>query len=46
MATKTKKVTTADIRAWAQSRGIAVGERGRLSAEVVSAFKKAHRTGK
>lgn len=32
------KATAADVRTWARSQGIVVGNRGRLSAEVVSAY--------
>ncbi len=38
--------TTADIRAWAQQNGHPVGDRGRLPAELVEAYDKAHRSGK
>lgn len=34
--------TTGDMRAWAISRGLEVAHRGRLSAEVVSAYNAAH----
>jgi hypothetical protein len=33
-------VSSSEIRAWAQSAGYAVGERGRLPSEVVTAFEK------
>ncbi|MGA4668911.1 histone-like nucleoid-structuring protein Lsr2 [Propionibacteriaceae bacterium Y1923] len=32
----------ADIRAWAQSQGIKVSERGRVSKEIVEAYEAAH----
>ena len=31
-----------DVRAWARKRGVQVAEHGRLSAEVIAAFNKAH----
>jgi hypothetical protein len=31
-----------DVRAWARKRSLAVAEHGRLSAEVIAAFNKAH----
>jgi hypothetical protein len=33
---------TADVRSWARSNGYAVNDRGRLSAEVVDAYRAAH----
>lgn len=43
-STKAPKVATgADVRAWARKRGIPVGTRGRLSAELIESFHKAHR---
>jgi hypothetical protein len=34
--------STADIRRWAQAAGLAVGDRGRLSPDVVAAYHEAH----
>lgn len=34
--------TTAELRAWARSKGIDVGDRGRLSPEVLDAWHAAH----
>ncbi|MBD0292072.1 MAG: Lsr2 family protein [Jiangellaceae bacterium] len=44
LATVEAPPTTGEIRAWAISRGLAVAHRGRLSAEVVSAYHAAHAT--
>jgi Lsr2 len=33
---------TADVRSWARSNGYAVNDRGRLSAEVVEAYRAVH----
>lgn len=41
-----ESVTAADVRAWAQSKGL-IGEgvrTGRISAEVTAAYNKAHKT--
>lgn len=38
------EVTATDVRYWAKARGIAVGSRGRIPADVIEAFNKAHRT--
>ena len=38
-----EQVSAAYVRAWARSRGMLVGARGRLSPEVIAAFNKAHR---
>jgi ABC-type Fe3+-citrate transport system substrate-binding protein len=35
-------VETADVRAWARSKGIQVNERGRISADVVAKYEAAH----
>jgi hypothetical protein len=35
--------TADDVRAWARKRGVQVAEHGRLSAEVIAAFNKAHK---
>jgi hypothetical protein len=47
MATATSKqnepVLTSEIRAWARTKGIEVGVRGRLGAEAISAWNKSHR---
>ncbi len=41
-ATKSKGSSKAgEIRAWAQSQGIAVNERGRISADIVAAYEAA-----
>ncbi len=34
--------STADIRNWAKSAGLAVGDRGRLSPDIVAAYNDAH----
>jgi hypothetical protein len=36
--------STADIRTWAKSAGLAVGDRGRLSPDIVAAYNDAHST--
>lgn len=47
--TKTKTVKApkvasgAEVRAWAVKRGIVMGSRGRLAAEVIDAYNRAHR---
>lgn len=35
-------VSTKDVRAWARENGLEVSERGRVSAEVLSAYNAAH----
>ncbi len=35
-------VETADIRAWARSKGIQVNERGRIAADVIAKYETAH----
>lgn len=35
-------VTAADIRTWARAEGLAVGDRGRLSPDLIDAYVKAH----
>jgi len=43
MATKKKEpATIAEVRTWATEKGIITATRGRLKAEVVEAFRKAH----
>lgn len=37
-----RSVGGAEVRAWAQSAGVEVGQRGRFSAELVEAFHKAN----
>ncbi len=37
-----KTTSTADIRRWAQAAGLAVGDRGRLSTDLVAAYNDAH----
>jgi hypothetical protein len=39
----TKQATAAEVRAWAAAKGLGVGTRGRISAEVAQAFNAAHR---
>ncbi len=34
--------STADIRDWARAAGLTVGERGRLSPEIIAAYHAAH----
>ena len=46
MTTTYKIVSAAEVRAWALDRGLTVGARGRLSADVIEAFNKAHRVKK
>jgi ERCC4-type nuclease len=36
------EVTTADVRAWARTNGLVVSDRGRLPAEIWSAYRDAH----
>lgn len=36
-------VDTAEVRAWARSSGVAVSDRGRISGEVLDAYRKARR---
>ncbi len=38
-----KVATGADVRAWLRKRGEVVGSRGRLSADQIERFNKAHR---
>lgn len=35
-------INVADVRAWARQAGFAVGDRGRLSPKLVSAYRSAH----
>lgn len=42
MATATM-ATPADVRAWAQENGFEIGDRGRISSEIVEAYNKKHR---
>jgi len=39
------RTPTAQIRAWARQQGYAVGSRGRIPAEVIEAYRRAHGTG-
>lgn len=41
-ATETTSPTTAEIRAWAREQGLSVGNRGRLSEELKTAYAEAH----
>lgn len=38
----TSSPTSSDVRQWARQKGMEVGERGRLSPEVLAAYSKAH----
>lgn len=38
-----KNVEGAEVREWAREKGITVGSRGRLSAELIDQFRKAKR---
>jgi hypothetical protein len=42
-ATSGSTTDTAAVRAWAKSKGYEVSDRGRISAEVLDAYKKANR---
>ena len=39
---KTTPPKSSDVRQWARQKGLDVGERGRLSPEVLAAYSKAH----
>lgn len=43
MAREPKQAGAQEVRDWARDNGYDVGERGRFSSEIVSAFNKAHR---
>lgn len=34
--------TSADVRAWARAQGLSISDRGRLAADVVAAYERAH----
>ena len=36
------RVDTADVRAWARASGYEIADRGRVSANVLTAYKQAH----
>lgn len=38
------EVDAQEVRYWAKGRGFSVGTRGRIPADVIEAFNKAHRT--
>jgi len=42
-ASRRGAVDTAEVRAWARSSGVAVSDRGRISGEVLDAYRKARR---
>jgi hypothetical protein len=44
VAAEARRAPAAEVRAWARSVGMAVGDRGRLPAEVVQAWHEAHGT--